>query len=76
MFVFIPYFIGAIGSKKMLSKVRGSEKDKKGLRVQVAYRRQVQTSLQTDNLLMFDAEMGRPKYFRKFNRWLLVDFDL
>ena len=76
MFVFIPYFIGAIRSKKMLSKVRGSEKDKKGLGVQVAYRRQVQTNLQTDNLLMSDAEMGRPKYFRKFHRWLFIDFDL
>ena len=44
--------------------------------MQIACRRQVQTNLQTDNLLMFDAEMGRPKYFRKFHRWLLIDFDL
>ena len=63
-------------AQKMLSKVEGSEKGKKVVGVKVAYRRQVQTNLQTNNLLMFDAEMGRPKYFRKFNRWLLVDFDL
>ena len=62
--------------KNIFSKVGGSEKDKKGLGVQVAYRRRVQINLQTENLFMFDAEMEKPKYFRKFYRWLLIDFDL
>ena len=31
---------------------------------------------ETENLLMFDAEMGRPKFCRKFRRWLLIGFDL
>ena len=76
MFVFILFFIGPIYSKKYFQKLEVQEKDEKGVRVQIAYRRQVQTNLQTDNLLMFDAEIGRPKYFRKFHRWLLIDFDL
>ena len=76
MFVFILFFIGPIYSKKYFQKFEVQEKDKKGVRVQIAYRRQVQTNLQTDSLLMLDAEMGRPKYFRKFHRWVLIDFDL
>ena len=35
----------------MLSKARGSQKDKKRVGVQIAYRTWVQTNLQTDNLL-------------------------
>ena len=62
--------------KKTLSTFGGTEKDKRGSGVQIAYRRRVQTNLQTDNLLMFDAETGRPKYFEKFHWWLLTDFDL
>ena len=73
MFEFIPYFIEAICSNICDG---GSEKDKKGLGVQVPYRRWVKINFQTDNLLMFDAEMGIPKYFRKFYHELLIDFDL
>ena len=62
--------------KKMLSKVWSSQKDKKRVRVQIPYRRWVQTNLQTDNLLMFDAEMGKPKYFRNLHQWYLINFDL
>ena len=44
--------------------------------VQVVYRRRVQCNLHAVNLLMFDIEMGRPIYFRKFHSWLLIYFDL
>ena len=31
---------------------------------------------ETDKLLMFDAKIGKPKFFKNFPRWLLISFDL
>ena len=63
MFAFFPYLIGVIGSKKCRQKLGFQKKDKIEVGLQVAYRGQVQTNLQIDSLLMFDATIGRPKYF-------------
>ena len=72
--MFISYFIGTICSKKCCQNLEVQKKDKKWMGVQAAYRGRVQTNLQTFIHLMFDAEMGRPKYFRKFHHWLLIYF--